>query len=281
MVGAASPREPGEQDDHDPVLGRRIAVFRPVRPSPVVPVIVAAAALVFGGIILYLLIVSGLIASIFGIVLIGAGVVVLGFSVAGMWMTANDYRSGKELRVYEHGAVVRPRGDMPLTFRWADTRLLVSVVRRTSVYTYAYALLGSGNRPVVMGQNIMLVNVLSNTEGDSDYGDLLTAPFFERIDVWGPMLEEGVTRAHLPRVRAELTAGRAVEFGPVTVSPEGLTVDRTQIPWGEVAGITIDNGYLHIKRTGHLFRTSQPVSHIPNFLVLVAVVREFTGTSLT
>ncbi|RCV54651.1 hypothetical protein DEF23_15575 [Marinitenerispora sediminis] len=94
------------------------------------------------------------------------------------------------------------------------------------------------------------------------------------------MLEEGVTRAHLPRALAELSAGRPVGFGPVTATPHALAIDRTEIPWGEISGVTIEDGYLDIKRTGKLFTTSQQVGYVPDFLVLVALVREYTGASL-
>ncbi|MEU6718102.1 DUF6585 family protein [Nonomuraea sp. NPDC046802] len=283
MAETASPYDSVEHAARDAGMGERRSVFRPVRPSPAAPFIVAIPVLLCGGFIFYLLTVSGLIASFFGIVIIVGGLVAIGAAAVGIRMRWNDYRSGQELHIYDGGAIVRGKRDLIFPFRWEETRLLVSVIRRGhgAAYTYSYALLGSGNRPVVMGQNVMLVSVLTNTADEANYGDLVTAPLFDRIGEWGPMLEEGVTRAHLPRALAELSAGRPVEFGPVTATPHALTIGRTEIPWGDISGVTIDNGHLYIKRAGKLFATSQQVSHIPNFLVLVALVREYTGASLS
>ncbi|MFC4562971.1 DUF6585 family protein [Nocardiopsis mangrovi] len=143
-----------------------------------------------------------------------------------------------------------------------------------------YLLTASGMIASLFGAFI-IVTVLTNTADEANYGDLVRAPLFDRIDAWGPMLEEGVTRVHLPRVRAEISARRPVAFGPVTVTSHAVTIDRTEIPWGEISGVTVENGYLCVKRTGKLFTTSQQVSYIPNFLVLAALIREYTGASPT
>jgi hypothetical protein len=49
-------------------------------------------------------------------------------------------------------------------------------------------------------------------------------------------IEDEITGAWLPRFRARLGAGQDVEFGEVTLSPEGVRCRRQAFPWQRVAG---------------------------------------------
>jgi hypothetical protein len=214
-----------------------------------------------------------------GAVIVCAAFVVL--PVAGMWIASKDARSGQELHIFDQGAVLRgPKGRV-LPYRWADTRLLVSAVRRTEgATTYSYALLNLTQPPVAMGRNVVLLSVLGGATEAENPGDLVRAPLFAQMDVWGPMLEEGITRTHLPAVLAELAAGRRVEFGPAAVTADGLVVDGAETRWNEITALSVENGHLTVKRSGRFFRSSLRIAYVPNLLVLAAVVRHYSGAAL-
>jgi hypothetical protein len=279
MVESAFPQDPVDEAARQAATGERRAVFRPGQASPWYPVVVLVPVLLLDAFILYMVYLMGMLGSVVGAVIVCAAFVVL--PVAGMWIASKDARSGQELHIFDQGAVLRgPKGRV-LPYRWADTRLLVSAVRRTEgATTYSYALLNLTQPPVAMGRNVVLLSVLGGATEAENPGDLVRAPLFAQMDVWGPMLEEGITRTHLPAVLAELAAGRRVEFGPAAVTADGLVVDGAETRWNEITALSVENGHLTVKRSGRFFRSSLRIAYVPNFLVLAAVVRHYSGAAL-
>lgn len=213
-----------------------------------------------------------------GVVLVGA----VGWSLFSFWVFNKGFRENQELRFHADGVAVRAERGRVLAYRWEDTRLLVRATEHGpgGPVTYSHALLHRSNPALLIGRDTNFVSVVTNTLDQKDLDPPITAgPFLNEAEVRRALQEEA-TRVHLPRALAELDAGRAVEFGSATVSPQALTLDGKEIPWSEISALSIKKGFLNIKRDGKFFRTSLQLSYIPNFSVLASLVRHYSGAPL-
>lgn len=213
-----------------------------------------------------------------GVVLVGA----VGWSLISFWLANKGFRENQELRFHIDGVVVRAERGRVLAYRWEDTRLLVKATEHGpgGPVTYSHALLHRFNPPLIIGQDTNFIAVVTNTLDQKDLDPPITAGPFQNEAEVRRALQEEATRVHLPRTLAELDAGRPVEFGSATVSPQALTLDGKEIPWSEISALSIKRGFLHIKRAGKFFKTSLQLSYIPDFSVFAAVVRHYSGAPL-
>ncbi|MCP2285656.1 hypothetical protein APR04_004591 [Promicromonospora umidemergens] len=273
-----------DQAAHALRLGERRAEFTAAGNKPRrSPALMLIPPLILFGLVLWMLASAGLLASIIGIGFIVLFVVLIGGAVAGMMIKAKDTQGDQAMHIFDEGVVILGAKGRVLPYRWDETRLVRVGVRASwesdGQARWSYGLLNAATPPVVMGQTVAFSTMIANSDG-VDLGNITRAAEFERIDVWGPALEDGITRANAPRVLAELAAGRSVEFGPAAATPEGLVLGKKLTPWSEITSLRIDNGYLLVKRQGKLFRSSVLANDVPNFLVLVAVADRLGAVSL-
>jgi hypothetical protein len=94
------------------------------------------------------------------------------------------------------------------------------------------------------------------------------------IEQLGRLLDEGVTRAKLPQAIDRFNAGQAVSFGPLTVSPSGISADDRALPWSEIQQVRTWQGYVSVRKSGKwlAWKTAR-VAQIPNYFVFDALVR--------
>ncbi|AXB41617.1 DUF6585 family protein [Amycolatopsis albispora] len=264
-------------------LGERQSVFRPVSMPKRRSLAGLIPALVLFAFVLVLFGSAGLLTSFIGIGVSALFVLMIGAAVAGITMTTREARGDQEMHVFDHGVVIRgPKGRV-LPYRFDETRLIRHGVKPAGssdrFARWSYGLLNPVTPPVLMGQGVAIGAVWRNA-GDVDLTNLLRVAQFERIDVWGPALEDAITRAHLPRTLQELSAGREVAFGPATALPHGLAIDGKVLPWGDISALRIEGGFLRVKVKGRFFTSSVKANDVPNFLVLAAVVNHFSAVPL-
>jgi hypothetical protein len=264
-------------------LGARRAEFTAAGRQERGPVVTLVPPLIVFGLVAWLLGVAGLLTSFIGTAFVVVFAVLIGRAAARMTSTADEGRGDQALHVFEEGVVIRGAKGRILPYRWEQARLVRVGVRPAGSSDgrarWSYGLLSTTTPPVVMGRTVATGAMLTNSEG-VDLGNISRAAEFERIDVWGPALEAGITRATTPRVLDDLAAGRTVAFGPVSAKPEGLAIGRKVTPWSEVTNLRIDDGYLQWKQRGRLFRSSVLANDVPNFLVLVSVADRLAAAAL-
>jgi hypothetical protein len=85
-----------------------------------------------------------------------------------------------------------------------------------------------------------------------------------------------------PQALADLTAGRSVVCGSLTLSREGLHSPKGFLPWNQFKEILVEVGDFKVKRRGHLWAWHQEtLSKLPNVHVFVglATYAHWVGTS--
>lgn len=89
----------------------------------------------------------------------------------------------------------------------------------------------------------------------------------------GQTLQQEVTRRLLPRVIAAYDGGSPVNFGPLTVSAQGISKGPLSVPWSQVGQVDFRRGWMLVRRQGSLLATCRTrASSIPNLQVFVQLV---------
>jgi hypothetical protein len=173
---------------------------------------------------------------------------------------------GMHLEVREHGLTYRV-GSRETVLLWED----VAEVRVTRTNVRRWDLGGC----VLVGKDGNRIVLTSQLRG---------------IDAIGSTVERESVRRQVPRVLAELDAGRTVPFGPFAVSKAGLAHGSRELAWRDVAGATVGNGIIAIgdttrgirvlpKRGGLIAWAGASYDEVPNAAVLLALVQRLKGTA--
>jgi hypothetical protein len=101
-------------------------------------------------------------------------------------------------------------------------------------------------------------------------------------------IEEESVRRQVPRVLADLDAGRGVAFGPFELTTDGIAYGARRLAWKEVGGATVVAGLIVIgdatrgirilpKRGGLIAWARERYEEVPNAAVLLSVVERSAG----
>lgn len=156
------------------------------------------------------------------------------FAVRGLKMWVLTYPTG--LFVWHRGRV--------LAFPWDEIRAVQiaglpdkAVVHRESD-AVSYDLARSGRR--VFGTTVTL------TRADGEQVGLPST--LDEFPALGRRVQEETYRRLFPVLWAELEAGRAALFGPITCSPGGVTIGKDTLPWAQVGTLERAQDKLEVKR---------------------------------
>ena len=210
-------------------LGDPTALFRP-KPSPLVAAdVVMMVVGLFLSMLLYVAIdtlVPGASAGTAACILSG-----LVFAVLGVWLVHwVDSRKGKDLVVVcPEGcvSVLQGRADV---IRWQD----VEAVYQEFSDRYVNGMRVDHDRRCTVRL--------------SDGREQLFDQKLRDIELLVAAIHESTAARLVPRMVAEVRAGRTVEFGKLTVGPHGVALKKAVLPWGDVAGVFLKHGYLVIGR---------------------------------
>lgn len=159
--------------------------------------------------------------------------------------------------VFEHGFLFKKGKEAPQPFRWDQIEAVwYQVTRRyyNGVYT------GTTHRYRVRRR---------------DGYEVVLTDRFTNVGQLGETISNQVTQILLPQVIAAYNAGQTITFGPLSVNRQGLSnILSNLLPWSEVKGIDIQNGYVAVSRAGKWLKWSNlPVAKIPNVFVFIALVK--------
>jgi hypothetical protein len=156
--------------------------------------------------------------------------------------------------LFEHG-FVQVTGAGPQVYRWDE--VLTSSVQSVKVgleHVQNYRLAFRD------GRQVRLRNVST---------DMFT---------FGPLIQEAVACAQLPKVTAHVRGGQPASFGTFTVTHNGITVGRKdELPWREVSGIEVLNGFVFVKRGGQK-HAAVAAEEVPNLWTFVTLAQQLAAT---
>jgi hypothetical protein len=188
--------------------------------------------------------------AIVGLFLAGLGVMIL----FNWWKNRGVY-----VQVYTNG-FARIQGTKVQEVRWDDIRAVWQSITknyRNGVYmgtTYIYTVLAADNTKLVFGNEI------------------------KGIEQLGQLIQREATNRLFPRMVAAYNAGQPVQFGDFAISREGITHKNKNLPWSEIEGAQINNGFVTFKKQGKWFNWANvPVAQIPNMIVFLSLIDHVVG----
>src|SRR5262249_5797949 len=110
----------------------------------------------------------------------------------------------------------------------------------------------------------------------TDRTELVFTHGFADIDELAAMLRKKTAEHILPRARETLREGRAIAFGPITLTSEGLTWRNTKVKWSEIGAVDVAEGSVRVARSGKRWLT-EDVANVENVHVLLALAAERTS----
>lgn len=99
------------------------------------------------------------------------------------------------------------------------------------------------------------------------------------MERFGAILQHEVARVQVPAWQPTLDAGQTLHFGPLSVSRAGIQVrGKSPVPWSEVTDVTVDRGYVRVRKAGKFLPLGSPkAADVPNlgtFLAFTARLRQ-------
>ncbi|MEU9451897.1 DUF6585 family protein [Streptomyces sp. NPDC048277] len=169
-------------------------------------------------------------------------------------------RAAQRLHLFEEGLVVHPpSGGEPVALRWDSlhlqqeiVQLVINGVKAPTKYVYSASVPGQG--PVRITE------------------------FYEDPDVWGPRMQDAVTRAQAPGVLETLREGGTVSFGALSLSRTAVYArGEGNLPWSEVREVRAAGGLVRIMTTdssgGAVLWSNHLAKQITNLHLFLAVAR--------
>lgn len=102
----------------------------------------------------------------------------------------------------------------------------------------------------------------------------------KNVEQLGNMIQQEVVKRLLPKAAETLKSGGTVNFGKLSVSPQGLSNSRETIPWDQVQKVSINHGYITVRKQGKLLNWSHiTVAATPNVFVFLSLVDQIVGVN--
>ncbi|GHO81320.1 hypothetical protein KSD_90910 [Ktedonobacter sp. SOSP1-85] len=97
---------------------------------------------------------------------------------------------------------------------------------------------------------------------------------FKQVEKLGDALSDAITTFMLPRALASYNAGQVLNFGPLSVSQQGVSNGKETLPWHEIKEFGVNRGIVSVRKEGKWFNWSTiSVAKIPNFFVFMSLTR--------
>jgi hypothetical protein len=177
----------------------------------------------------------------------------------GMFIFSWFAYSRRRVQVFDQG-IVYTQGSKAQAWRWDDIAFVWQQITRMSVYfipvatSYVYTVQHRN------GQKIKLTNGIRNIKA---LGEMMQSETFTRL---------------MPLAVAAYNNGETLHFGKLTISQQGIGNSKEIVPWAQVKGVEVVQGYVGVKREGKWLRWANiRVASVPNFFIFMALVDQITG----
>ena len=210
-----------------------------------------------------LVIAAGLI-SVFRSVINGGGggawIALVFLLVVGGGMAYFGYRrSRRRAQVFDQGLVYSSSGTTQ-TWRWEEIAFVWQKIIRVSVNfipagtRYVYTIQHRNGQKIILDDGLRGIKYLGET-----------------------IQQETFTRL-MPLAVAAYNNGETLHFGKLTVNQQGIGNGKETVPWNQIKGVQVNQGYVAVKREGKWLRWANvPVAGVPNFFVFMALVDQIMG----
>lgn len=169
----------------------------------------------------------------------------------------------RQVYVFENGYIhVTRKG--PEAYRWDAVQTVFQAIVRTS------------SNGIPTGTNFFYSLIF--TDGRKAKLTTMSAANMARL---GQVLMSAICSVQVPKALNYLKTGQPIAFGDFSISNEGIaTARKGQIPWTEISGIQLNNGYVCLSRTGKwLAFSSKAAAKIPNLYTFLQVADHLIAAS--
>ena len=177
----------------------------------------------------------------------------------GMFIFSWFAYSRRRVQVFDQG-IIYTQGAKAQTWRWDEIAFVWQQITRVSVYfipvttSYVYTVQHRN------GQKIKLTNGINKVK---QLGELIQNETFTRL---------------MPLAAAAYNNGEMLHFGKLTINQQGIGNSKEIVPWAQVKGVEVNQGYVAVKRESKWLRWANvPVAGVPNFFIFMALVDQIIG----
>ncbi len=236
-------------------LGIPIATYKPLLPS-----ILAVVAMMVGGVIASIVLLIA-IAAVTGYLFYILIVIPIAAIIYGVYALIDC-----DLRVYQFSnGLIRAKGHQAEVIRWDQVISVVQNVRRRGTYYFLGGVIGAA---IASSRSSHSFTVQRSDGASFKFNGIL-----KNVAQLGQNIQQAVTQQHMPRAIAAFNAGSQVNFGPLTVSTQGLSNGREVLSWNQVQSVDLKQGQVIVRKVGKTFNwASLNISQVPNLLVFMGLV---------
>jgi hypothetical protein len=170
------------------------------------------------------------------------------FFVTALW------KGSQHVQVFDDGFVSRHRG-RAFPCRWDHIETVTESI--TNVYlngSYSH----TAHKLVIQRQDGKQITL------DQD---------IDSIQELAETIQGNAVQHLLPRAAKALNSGKAVGFGPVRLTENGIDNGKDLLAWDEIEGVKLEHGILSIRKKGlQKDWFSRPIAEMPNARVFLGVV---------
>jgi hypothetical protein len=179
----------------------------------------------------------------------------LGVILLAVWY----YQVSLKIQIFEQGFIYS-KGSATSVIRWDDIESVQQQIIKQSVNfipvgtSYAFTICTVG------GETLKLTNSVGKV---AQLGALIQNETFKRL---------------MPRAIETYNGGGTLRYGRLSVNQAGISNGKETIPWVQVKGIQISNGFIVVKKEGKwLTWANVSVAQTPNFFIFLALVDRIVG----
>jgi hypothetical protein len=190
----------------------------------------------------------------------GAWIALVFFLAVGGGMAYFGYRrSRRRAQVFDQG-LVYSSGGATHTWRWDEIAFVWQKIVRVSVNfipvgtRYVYTLQHRNGQTIILDDGLRGIKHLGQT-----------------------IQEETFTRL-MPLAVGAYNNGETLYFGKLSISQQGIGNSKQTIPWSEVKGVEINQGYVGVRREGKWLRWANvPAARVPNLFIFLALAKQIVA----
>jgi len=169
--------------------------------------------------------------------------------------------SRRRIQVFEQG-FIHIKGSKAETWRWDEIAFVWQSITKMSVN---FIPVGTRYIYTVQHRNGQKIKLTNGIRKIKELGELIQNETFARL---------------MPLAVAAYNNGEALHFGKLSLSQQGISNSKETVPWGQIKGVNVSQGYVGIQREGKWLRWANvPVAGVPNFFIFMALANQIVGVN--
>ncbi len=158
----------------------------------------------------------------------------------------------------DHGFLFTKKGKVEV-FRWEQIDSLLYRVTQHKTY----------------GMNTGMTH--KYTVRRSDGTTVILDNKFENVGKLGEAINEAIIRVKMPQAIAAFMQGSVLNFGPVSISQQGIFKGQELLPWDQAKRVYVASGYFIVNRDKKMLSWANiPIFTIPNVFLLIALINHLS-----